>query len=176
MTLVTTIRERGLPLIIGDLLISGRETPGHSARVPTAGLIDRVFPAGSGFTIVGLRQKIAIINDHCAVGWAGSMVGAAHIIRALRAEGQRGPLTPPRVHEIIAGAKSELREGESPSLVGFVTEIVNGGSLGVYRFHDGGVTFETNSFGKMFAAGGGVDGLRAMLRVGKLCDPKVTVV
>jgi len=69
---------------MGDLLISGLEKPGAGLKLPTVDDIRDVYPEGSWFGPIRLRQKIEIISDHLAVGWAGNAIAAIVAIKALR--------------------------------------------------------------------------------------------
>jgi len=72
------------PILMGDVLLSGPEIPGKQIHIPTIGNINSVFPEGSGFTIVGLCQKLCILNDRLAVGWSGTRVAAQAVIKHLK--------------------------------------------------------------------------------------------
>ena len=90
MTMTATFSPESYPILMGDVLISGPEIPGKQIHIPTIGSIDSVFPEGSGFTVIGLRQKLCILNDILAVGWSGTLVAAQTIIKQLmRASAER---------------------------------------------------------------------------------------
>lgn len=81
MTLVATLMGDGLPVLFGDLLVSGfrgsEDTPLH---VPTVGKISTV---GTQRIPTGLIQKLTVINDGLAIGWAGSRIAATTVVRQL---------------------------------------------------------------------------------------------
>ena len=94
MTAVARLSINQHPLLIGDLVLSGEERDkGSIIRLPTVGPHTRVFPAGSGFTITGLRQKIALVRDNIAIAWAGNRVAAATIIKELIERSESEPFT-----------------------------------------------------------------------------------
>ena len=81
MTLVASILGKGLPVLLGDLLISREgEVADSVISVPSVG---EISASAFGYTAVQLRQKLCIINDGLAVGWAGSRTAATTVIRDL---------------------------------------------------------------------------------------------
>ncbi len=83
MTMTIAFFPESYPILIGDVLLSGMETPGKQIHIPTIGDINEVFPEGSGFTIVGLCQKLCILNDRLAVAWSGARYAAQIVIKKL---------------------------------------------------------------------------------------------
>ena len=121
MTAIATYGYRGWPGLIGDLLISGLEDPLRSAGLPTIGAVVEVFPQGSGWTITGLRQKIAIVSDNCAVAWAGSQIGAQVAISQIREVAQSGNLTFGNLTAILDELDSDV-SAKDVSLLGFLIQ------------------------------------------------------
>ncbi|HUG21460.1 hypothetical protein [Piscinibacter sp.] len=70
--------------MFGDLLLSAEETDGKVATLPSIREVTNFFPAGSGYTIVGLAQKIGIVAPNCAVAWCNSWLGARIAIQQLK--------------------------------------------------------------------------------------------
>lgn len=71
----------GLPVLFGDLLVSRPSDGGETKfRTPTVGEISK---AGEGLKPTGLCQKLTVINDGLAVGWAGSRWAAAAVVQHL---------------------------------------------------------------------------------------------
>ena len=84
MTLVARFEVSNSPVLVGDLLISGPEKTGAAPlKLPTIDDITAIWPKGSGWCPNGVNQKIAIISDRLAVGWAGSSVSASVAIKQL---------------------------------------------------------------------------------------------
>lgn len=157
MTLIAAFAHRNFPLLVGDLAVSNNESGRTAIHVPTTGRITSVFPEGSGYTIVGLRQKIAIISPNCAIAFAGSMLMAAHVTRELRKIGAQRPIAPPDIPGVVAEAMREMRV-DPVSVVGWLNL---GGSVGGF---EGRASFiESERFGPIAAAGSGVDQLKKWL-------------
>lgn len=91
MTLVARLIVSDYPLLMGDLLISGNEPPSQSLRVPTVGDTSNVVLARTDFFPRSLVQKLAIIGDNIAIGWAGSRLAAKITLRDLIAGNQVSP-------------------------------------------------------------------------------------
>jgi hypothetical protein len=83
MTLCISYSLSGQPFVIGDLLISGDEK-NHDVSIPSIGNIVEVFPKGSGYSIIGLCQKVIVISSRLVIAWAGSLIAAEFVIKELR--------------------------------------------------------------------------------------------
>ena len=86
MTLVARFEVSNSPVLLGDLLISGSERPGADPlKIPTIDDITEIYPEDwEWHRPIGLKQKIAIISDRLAVGWAGKEISATVAINKLR--------------------------------------------------------------------------------------------
>jgi hypothetical protein len=120
LTAIATFTFDGCPLVFGDLLLSG-PTPAVApdVRVPAIGSVADFF-GDSGWSILGLQQKVVIVDDRCALAWAGSWLGARVAIAAVREAATTAPLSADRVHEVLEGV-SELRSHPA-DFVGLVAE------------------------------------------------------
>ncbi|MGO4395888.1 hypothetical protein AB4Z46_31490 [Variovorax sp. M-6] len=136
MTLICAYDVQNFPVVFGDLLVSGASGPSdQQVGVPALGDVTDFFE-GSGWSILGLRQKVSLISDHCAVAWAGSWLGARVAIARLREMAQEAPLT---ADSIRAYLRSEVELNEHPaSFVGWIfEETEEGRGLRQFGFGDG---------------------------------------
>ena len=80
---------------MGDLLLSGPEDPGAGPlKLPTVDDIREVYPEDYEWhRPIALKQKIAIISDRPAVGWAGREIILSRAGRTCR-EAFRFPSSP----------------------------------------------------------------------------------
>lgn len=92
MTIVSAFNVGVSPVVVGDLLLSGPERSEQSTGIPVVGDITQVFPVGSGWSIVGLRQKVNLVAPNCVIAWAGSQLGASIVIKELRSMASCRPL------------------------------------------------------------------------------------
>ena len=85
MTLVARFEVSNSPVLMGDLLISGPEKPGAAPlKLPTVDDIREVYPEDwEWHRPIALKQKIAIVSDRLAVGWAGNEISATVAIKKL---------------------------------------------------------------------------------------------
>lgn len=83
MTAIGAWMWDGVPVLVGDLAISGPDDK-SKAIVPTVHNIESRFPEGSGWTILGVRQKVVLISERFGVAWAGFRLGADEAIGLLR--------------------------------------------------------------------------------------------
>ena len=85
MTLVARFEVGNSPVLMGDLLISGRRPGAEYLKLPTIDDIREIFPDDWEWARpIALKQKIAIISDCLAVGWAGCEISASVVIKKLR--------------------------------------------------------------------------------------------
>lgn len=121
MTAIASFRVAGCPALLGDLIISGYENPNRTAALPTIGDVTNFFPEGSGWTITGLSQKVALISDDCAVAWAGSKLGAQIATTQLRALAKQAPLTKAAIESFLANLDPDITN-LGTTLLGFVRD------------------------------------------------------
>lgn len=123
MTLGISYLLSGQPFVIGDLLLSGDEK-NHDVSIPSIGNIVEVFPKGSGFSIIGLCQKVIVISSRLVIAWAGSPLAAEFVIKELRKLDAAG-LDSESLSNFLHGLPQELKALEL-SLSGWFVDL-NGG-------------------------------------------------
>lgn len=84
LTVIASFSIENNKVLLGDLLVSSNEVEGRQIKLPTTGNIGHVFPPGSGFIPVGLKQKLCVIDDNLVVGWAGTHYVARAVIKQLK--------------------------------------------------------------------------------------------
>ena len=81
MTLIASLVIEGYPVLLGDLLLSTKESDSDISKmrikIPSLGNIP---VSQDGYYISGLSQKLSLIGDRIALGWAGSRIVAKIII------------------------------------------------------------------------------------------------
>src|SRR5436190_16755191 len=82
MTAVARLLVKEQPLLVGDLLLSNRPTPGREIPLPIVNVTYRETVGDSG--PAGLCQKIAILADNIAIGWAGTRQAAQGLLADLK--------------------------------------------------------------------------------------------
>jgi hypothetical protein len=136
-------------VVVGDLLLSGNERTGIVPTIPMLGDVTEVFPIGSGYSIVGLRQKVNVIAENCAIAWAGSQLGARIVIKELRALSLEKPLTYVTIKNYFDNLSADvLNLG-----ISFVGWIYDGKGFNQFAFDYQRTT--TPLFGEMCVAGTG---------------------
>ncbi|MGG7674974.1 hypothetical protein [Pseudomonas sp. WC2] len=103
-------------VVLGDLLLSGNERE-HDVCIPSVGDVTEVFPKGSGYSIIGLTQKVIVICDDLAIAWAGHEIAATMVIRELRDLAVTG-LTPQSLSAFLQQLPEDLK-GLDLQLTGF---------------------------------------------------------
>lgn len=158
MTIVAAFLVGGIPIVMGDMLISGPERTNAEISVPTVGEVTEVFPSGSGYSIVGMQQKVFILSADLAVAWAGNVMGARTLITELSGLVRAGQMT-------VASLNSFLRN-DAPGIVGDL----NASLVGAFRDPDGIRIFGYNAkniavagFQDVMIAGTGTDAVAQLL-------------
>lgn len=155
MTIIAHYRSFGVPALIGDLLISGRNDPRRPVHIPASRSInDRIFLPENTF-IVGLNQKIILCDDKLALAWSGSRFQAANVVDAWQPLRYLADIDPAMVESLLDGVDNSLRNDlsliiavatsdavhlitrnvEQPRDYGDITKVIAVGS-GRVIFHD----------------------------------------
>lgn len=152
MTLVAAFVCDSLPVLFGDLVVSGPETEEHDAGIPTIGEASRAFPKGSGFTITGVRQKLVVFNSNLVLGWAGHSIAAQYAVKRIRRRISEGEsFSAESLHEYLSQLCSEVEGmGYNLNVVGFLRE---GGDIALISH--GGRPFASSFLGSGIAIGSG---------------------
>ena len=93
MTLIARFTVNGWPVLIGDLLLSGKPLPTTKIALPTLRDIEDVFSASDETVPRNLKQKISIIGENVVIGWAGISQTAADVIGTLVRKSTREQFT-----------------------------------------------------------------------------------
>jgi hypothetical protein len=157
MTAIAAITFLNCPVLLGDILVSNK----HPATVPIASIPTFDEPArlhrASEFQIEGLRQKICVINNNIALAWAGGMMTARSIWRALSDASASEVLCLQQVKEILDSRESDMRS-DDVSVVGYVIHPEGSGSFSFQCEKT-----EDLKFGSAWVAGTGTGHLKAIL-------------
>src|SRR5258705_4335443 len=110
MTLIAAVGLDTFPVVFGDLLISGPEQPGAVPVIPLVGRVTNVFATRSEASILGLDQKVVLLDDNCVMAWAGNIEYARTTIRELRAIASNAPLSLLIIETYLAQLDPIVRE------------------------------------------------------------------
>lgn len=91
MTLAASFVLYGVPIIVADMLVSVNGPHVERQLLPSSGPLTNL-PA-TKYGVHGLRQKIEIISDNCAVAFADSVSSAMVAISSLRRLAAKSPIT-----------------------------------------------------------------------------------
>lgn len=148
MTIIAAYAIRKFPVLLGDLLLTGKNDPSaRNVAVPAQGEVQEFF-GSSGWGISGLSQKVTIIGDNCVVAWADTWLGAKVAISRLRELACSSTLT---CEAILKALHAEPDLTHYPaSFVGLVHE---DGVLQQFRFN--AEHFQSSSLGTVYLSGTG---------------------
>ena len=149
-------------MIFSDMLLSGEEVHGKKISLPTIGEVHNFFPEGSGWTITGLSQKIAIVSDECVVAWAGSWLAARTVISELKAIADKQLLTCDLISHFFESLDAEIKN-LSLSIVGFL----RAGDGFFHISYNAKSDFELYEGVTVSSAGSGAEYLRDFLRTSR---------
>lgn len=121
MTLVAAFRINGIPVLVGDLLLTG-QGPQESIEIPTVGDVSLIplFP-DSDEAIKGLVQKVNILSENLVIGWTGSYPEAKSIISDLKQVSATGSLTKELLQDFFESRKSWVGS-EKLAFVGYIKD------------------------------------------------------
>jgi len=156
MTIIAGFSINKLPVLLGDLLLTGPEVAPRSVHLPTVG--DSLKVKVPGVTIYGVMQKVAIVNDSLMIAWTGSAYKAQSMIRELRERITLGSFTIENLREYFETFKAS-KEGNQVQFVG--TMIENGKIL---NFATGGEVVSNDWFGEIRLAGTGTKDAKIVLQ------------
>lgn len=83
MTIVAAFRAQGIPVLIGDMLITSLADNKESNFLPTQPYFSKSLPHETGRRVCGARKKVHLINDKLVIGWAGSLHAASRVLAKL---------------------------------------------------------------------------------------------
>lgn len=152
MTLVARFTVSGFPLLIGDLLVSSPPS-GRSITIPTVGDPACLFPPGSEFVPSGLCQKVVVLGDNLAIGWAGSQLAARIVLTELAERSRERPFTKDALMAYFEAVPEDVWQlGDGVGFVGFIKD-----EHGVAQFGFHYENLETRTFGRCGLLGTGAD-------------------
>lgn len=157
MTLIVGFSVGPQPVLLGDLLLSGPESQ-VDLNLPTIGESQKVFPAGSGFTITGITQKVNILSENLMIAWAGTRYIAKSILTDLNERIRREPFTIKSLQDYF----EDFRRSENRNQVHFVGTFVE--NTRVLSFAIGGEVVSDPAWGEVRLAGSGTDDVKTFLK------------
>jgi len=149
--------ENKYPILIGDILLSGRNTGKVTLNVPTVPNIHDLFPARSKFIPCSLHQKIAVLSDDFVIGWSGNYLNAKEVIRDLVGENKAEPLTKTSLNAFFQQLPPSIWEKDL-GFLGFVRD-----SNGIAPFNYKAHMREYPNFGQVGFLGTGGEALENLL-------------
>ncbi len=159
MTVIAAFLLGGFPIVIGDMLISGPELTDTQVGIPTVDdEITDVFPAGSGYSIVGMQQKVFILSEDLAVAWAGNLVAAKTLITELSSLARAGPITVASINSFARNDAPAICGDLNASLVGAFSD-----SDGIRLFGYNAQNIAVPGFQDVMIAGTGADAVTKLL-------------
>ena len=162
MTAVACMCIEGYPLLVGDLLISGAVAPESLVSLPSTTV---QYGLGGGDGPKSMRQKIAIVADNLAVGWAGEHKVAMDVISELKERCEHERFDEKFVAEFLKRQRQST--WEEIQLAGILTKPIP--TLVPFRFlhlfqSPSCKICESPTFGKITLLGNGFDLLNDYLR------------
>ena len=153
MTMIVGFHVRGVPILIGDLLLSAQGNSDRPANVPLVGDVNRLFAANRISYEVGTTQKVNVFNGRIAVAWSGPLIQAERVLKVLERISKNSDLTPKLLmEEVNAIDQSKIAEVQ---LIGFLMEDIDIDTYRVEMFDLGADGVKVGAFGEVLAAGSG---------------------
>lgn len=122
MTVVAAFPLHGVPILLGDLLITANASVGSPSFLPTSPHLSGNLPEKVGARVAGACKKVHLIGPTLAVAWSGWQLAASQILGRLNEAFSKTPAT----KETLAGVLAKLVDYEderfSLHLVGWVVD------------------------------------------------------
>ncbi len=162
MTLIAKFSVNGVPLLVGDVLVSSDAITGRETTLPLVGDINKVI-ADHGLRFeVGFKQKVNLIGERLAVAWSGPMMQAERALRALSAISTRNNPTSDDIRRALEAIDNEAID--RLCLIGLLHRDTVGTDVEVHHFAMGIQPIEQAGLGRVFAAGTGRAAFLALLQ------------
>lgn len=161
MTLIAALTAGGLPVMVGDIVISSSDAIQSIKNMPTWHAEDSNVQVSKAKRIVGLRQKLVLISDRLCVAWAGSANQADEAIEFLRAHDSQGALDSP-----IDALQAKLAEHRFSKLKLICFSIENG----IIRVNSNFPAYDIGRFKNVLIEGSGRNTFYDLVRRASLED------
>lgn len=163
MTVILGFKVDALPVLVGDIVISGWEQPGIATIIPTVGISHAVFPEGSGYTITNLKQKVNIISDNLMIAWAGSYAAAKYVISELKRLSEHQEISQDLIHHFFT---EEVSQNIGQQEVAFIGCISNSDHFTFFDYSYGVEIEKINHsrYGEVMISGVGKDDVQEILQ------------
>jgi hypothetical protein len=117
MTVVANFLIEGVPVLIGDTVITSRDPSESSITVPTV----RTLPSMRR-PITAFCRKVYIIEKRMAVAWTGSRLKAEQLVPSLRHHIQRRGVAEGALQDFLPSYQFPVQGGGELRLVGWIAE------------------------------------------------------
>ena len=117
MTVVANLLIEGVPVIIGDTVITSSDPSAVSITVPT---IKTLPPLRRPIT--GFCRKVYIIEKRLAVAWTGSLLKAVQLIPSLRKHIKKHGMAEGELQAFLSSYQFPVQGGGVLRLVGWIAE------------------------------------------------------
>ena len=164
MTLIAQLAVDGVPMLIGDVLLSSESRTGLKVNLPLIGDINQIL-ADRGFPFeVQFAQKINVFDGRVAVGWSGPWIQARRALQVIEAISSRKDLTESAIKDELSAIEPEKIDHLQP--IGLILEGSNGPRVRYSGFSLGAPYAHIHNFGRVCGAGSGSSAFFELLQKG----------
>jgi hypothetical protein len=121
MTLIARFITDNIPVLIGDIAISGLPSPHKSVFLPTVGRSSRIAYPDEQKAIIGLCPKIYNFEDNIIIGWTGFYDSAKEFLTELKQLNAKKRLTYVELSKLFLDL-SQNPKFEEVTFIGFIKE------------------------------------------------------
>lgn len=122
MTLIAAFPVHGVPVLVGDLLLTADADEGSQSFLPTVPEAAARLPETIGARVAGVTKKVHLIGTRLAVAWCGRRFVASAVIRRLYEEFSSSEATTERLTDILASFIDNQDENISIQLIGWIVD------------------------------------------------------
>src|SRR5690349_320923 len=120
MTLVAALRVEGVPLLLGDVLVTTPAKGGGHGALPTGPKPTEIAELAGANRIVDKNRKLTEITEQFVVGWLGDRESCVLLIRELRSRFGSGGATRAALDSFFQWAHLVVRH--QCALIGWLVE------------------------------------------------------
>ena len=101
MTVIARFEVRGIPMLVGDALLSAEPSVERSVSLPLIPGVNRHLPTTAARIVAGMTQKLNIVTDRLTIAWAGSYEQAVRTFSSIRPVAERANCSADDIQQVI---------------------------------------------------------------------------
>lgn len=122
MTVVAAFKAYGVPVLVGDLLITVDTSKKEHSFLPTSPIAASTLSEDAQAKISGTRKKVHLFGNSLAVAWSGSLLAATSVLKALKQQSDREQIGRDTLVDFLSSQTDWTEDKFSILLTGWVSD------------------------------------------------------